>query len=55
MTAQNLAGLKLQAAHEYPAQAELTLANLRRLVEQAHAQLVAFLEQRSNLWRPPLP
>jgi len=49
---QLLRELRNQTAHEYPAQPELVLANLRRLVmhvpmlEQAYAQLVQAAQQR---------
>lgn len=49
---QLLRELRNQTAHEYPAQPELVLANLNRLVahvpmlEQAHAQLAQVAQQR---------
>jgi len=51
---QMLRELRNQTAHEYPAQPELMLANLRRLVghvpllEQAHAQLADAAQQRKG-------
>ncbi len=50
---QLLRELRNQTAHEYPAQPELVLSNLRRLVmhvpilEQAHAQLALAAQQRN--------
>lgn len=51
---QLLRELRNQTAHEYPAQPELVLANLRRLVghvpmlEQAHEQMASAAQQRAS-------